>query len=86
MEPRIAKSYSFGSFFSSLFNRAEKMGESQRLQPLRAKDAPQRLKPPLYRPWIGTTEVVPLQDSEEVMQQLLDLFPCCCIGPRRGQP
>jgi len=45
-----------------------------RLQPLRAKDSPQGLKPDPYHPAIGTTKVVPLLDSEEVMQPLLQKF------------
>ena len=42
-----------------------------RLQPLRANDGPQGLKPPSFRSGFGTTKVVPLRRSEEVMQQLL---------------
>ncbi len=46
------------------FNRAESEWRRGRLQPLRAKDAPQGLKPPPYHPVIGTTEVVPLRGSQ----------------------
>ena len=42
-----------------------------RLQPLRANDGPQGLKPPSFGSGFGTTKVVPLRRSEEVMQQLL---------------
>ena len=53
-----------------------------RLQPLRANDGPQGLKPLSFRPGFGTTEVVPLRRSEEVMQQLLT--PKTCARGRRG--
>jgi len=45
-----------------------------RLQPLRANDGPQGLKPAPFRSGIGTTEVVPLLRSEVVLQQLLRKF------------
>ena len=45
-----------------------------RLQPLRANDEPQGLKPPSFGSGFGTTKVVPLRRSEEVMQQLLERF------------
>jgi len=44
-----------------------------RLQPLRANDGPQGLKPRSFGSGFGTTEVVPFRDSEEVVQQLLSL-------------
>jgi pimeloyl-ACP methyl ester carboxylesterase len=42
-----------------------------RLQPLRANDGPQRLKPLSFRSGFGTTNLVPLRRPEEVMQLLL---------------
>ena len=45
-----------------------------RLQPLRANDGPQGLKPPSFNSGFGTTKVVPLRRFEEVMQQLLGFF------------
>ena len=45
-----------------------------RLQPLRANDGAQGLKPASFRSGIGTTEVVPLLRSEEVLRQLLRKF------------
>src|SRR3990172_4651110 len=45
-----------------------------RLQPLRANDGPQGLKPPSFGSGFGTTKVVPLRRSEEVLQQLLLLL------------
>jgi len=41
------------------FNRAEAVSPRPRLQPLRANDALQGLKPTLFPISIGTTEVVP---------------------------
>ena len=41
------------------FNRAEQVFLKVRLQPLRAKDAPQGLKPGLCRVPLGTPEGVP---------------------------
>jgi hypothetical protein len=51
----------------SVGNRAEEVPLDPRLQPLRANDAPQQLKPPASQ--FGTTKVVPGQGPPEVLQQ-----------------